>query len=153
MTPLKSIDVYWKNIEKYSKSWWPVIVHSKKRLQWNTYSETFRTISDFIPFKFCRRFPITNQNYLRKLYMHRLKTGPNVTVNIYSLNPNLGGGGFSLDKNLIKTFAAFSNISLETSVPNLVSLTHPSLQILGKTQTGVFPISRFLLNPLQKKLS
>ena len=45
-------------------------------------------------------------------------------------------------------FAAFSNILLETFLPNLVSLTRPSLQILRKTQTGVFPISRFLVNPL-----
>ena len=30
-------------------------------------------------------------------------------------------------------------------MPNLVSLTCPSLQILGKTQTGVFPISRSLI--------
>ena len=27
----------------------------------------------------------------------------------------------------------------ETFVPNIVSLNHPSLQILDKTQTGVFP--------------
>ena len=26
-------------------------------------------------------------------------------------------------------------------MPNLVFLVHPSLQILGKTQTGVFPIA------------
>ena len=38
-------------------------------------------------------------------------------------------------------FASFSNISLETFVPSLTSLTCSSLQILGKTQTGVFPIS------------
>ena len=38
-------------------------------------------------------------------------------------------------------FANFSNISLETFVPSLASLTCSSLQILGKTQTGVFPIS------------
>ena len=31
-------------------------------------------------------------------------------------------------------------------MPNLVSLTHPSLQILGKTQTGVFPISDFRIS-------
>ena len=30
-------------------------------------------------------------------------------------------------------FAAFSNMSLETFVPNLVYLTRPNLQILGKT--------------------
>ena len=34
-------------------------------------------------------------------------------------------------------FAAFSNISLETSLPNLVSLTCPSLQILGNTDGGI----------------
>ena len=32
--------------------------------------------------------------------------------------------------------AAFNKILLEIFVPNLVSLTHLSLQILGKTQTG-----------------
>ena len=37
-------------------------------------------------------------------------------------------------------------------MPNLVSLTCPSLQILGKTQTLVFPISGFLVNFLQKKI-
>ena len=42
---------------------------------------------------------------------------------------------------------------LETFVPNLVFLTRPSLQILGKTQTGVFSISGFLVNPYKKKLS
>ena len=47
-----------------------------------------------------------------------------------------------------KLFAAFNNILLETFVPNLLSLTFPSLQILGKTQAGVFPISGFLVNPL-----
>ena len=44
------------------------------------------------------------------------------------------------------------NILLETFVPNLVSPTCHSLLILGKTQTGVFPISGFLVNPLQKKI-
>ena len=42
----------------------------------------------------------------------------------------------------------FSNILLETIVPNLVPQTLPSLQIMGKTQTEVFPNSRFLINPL-----
>ena len=42
-------------------------------------------------------------------------------------------------------FAAFSDILLEIFVPNLVSLTSSSLQILGKTQTGVFSISGFLV--------
>ena len=31
---------------------------------------------------------------------------------------------------------------------NVLFFTRPSLQILGKIQTGVFPISGFLLNPL-----
>ena len=39
-------------------------------------------------------------------------------------------------------------ILLETFVQNLVFLTQPSLHILGNTQTGIFPISRFLVNPL-----
>ena len=45
-------------------------------------------------------------------------------------------------------FEAFSDISLETFVPNLVSLTLPRLRILGKTQTEIFPISGFQVNPL-----
>ena len=38
-------------------------------------------------------------------------------------------------------------------MPNLVSITRPSLQILDKTQTGVFPISRFLDNPYKRNNS
>ena len=45
-------------------------------------------------------------------------------------------------------FAAFRNILLDTFVPNLVSITCSSLQILGKTQTGISLIFRFLVNPL-----
>ena len=37
-------------------------------------------------------------------------------------------------------------------MPILVSLTRPILQIFGKTQTGVFSISGFLVNPLSKKI-
>ena len=37
-------------------------------------------------------------------------------------------------------------------MPNLVSLTCPSPQILGKTQARVFPISGFLVSPLQTKI-
>ena len=44
--------------------------------------------------------------------------------------------------------SVFSKILLEMFVQNLVFFTRPSLQILGKTQTGVFPISGFLVNPL-----
>ena len=46
-------------------------------------------------------------------------------------------------------FAALSNFSLETLLLNLASLMIPSFQIiLGKTQTVVFPICGFLVNPL-----
>ena len=45
-------------------------------------------------------------------------------------------------------FTKFSNILLEILVPNLVSLTRPSFQILDKTQVGVFSNSGFLVNPL-----
>ena len=48
--------------------------------------------------------------------------------------------------------AAFCNILLETFEPNLVSLTRPTFQILGKTQMGVFQIYGFLVNPLKKKI-
>ena len=34
----------------------------------------------------------------------------------------------------------------------MVSLNFPSLQILGKTHARIFPISRFLVNPLKKKI-
>ena len=36
-------------------------------------------------------------------------------------------------------------------MPNLVSLTRPSLQILDEIQTGVFPISGFLVKSLINK--
>ena len=87
-----------------------------------------------------------------------LEIKPFETVGI---NPNLGGGGvvilppcwFSLNnsetvKAVTMTFAAFNNISLGSFVPTFVSLTCPSLQILSKTQTRVFPISGFLVNAL-----
>ena len=44
-------------------------------------------------------------------------------------------------KAVTRAFATSINVSLETFMPSLVSLTRPSLQILGETQTGVFPIS------------
>ena len=40
------------------------------------------------------------------------------------------------------------DILLETFVPHLVFITRPSIQISRKTQTGVFLISGFLVNPL-----
>ena len=41
---------------------------------------------------------------------------------------------------------------LEMFVVNLVFLTHPCLQILGKTQTRILPISGFLFNPVLKEI-
>ena len=88
---------------------------------------------------------------------------------IYTLNPSLGGGYFypphpphphfptplcfPLNKSetvkaVTLPFAAFSNFSLPTFVPNLLLLTQSSLQIWGKTQTGLLPISGFLVKPL-----
>ena len=37
-------------------------------------------------------------------------------------------------------------------MPHLISLTCTGLLILGKTQKGVFPISRLLVNPLKTKI-
>ena len=50
-------------------------------------------------------------------------------------------------------FAAFNHILFETSVPNLLSLACPSLQILDKTQTRVFSISGFWSVPHKRELS
>ena len=66
----------------------------------------------------------------------------NPTIPQKTSNPNLSG----------RHFVAFSNVSLETWVPKLASLTRLSLPILGKTETGAFPISGFLVNPLLKKI-
>ena len=51
-------------------------------------------------------------------------------------------------KALTLAFWSINRISLETFVSNLVSLTYPSLQIFGQTQTEVFPISRLLVDLL-----
>ena len=37
-------------------------------------------------------------------------------------------------------------------MPNLLFLIRPSLPMFGKTQTGVYPISEFLVNVLQKEV-
>ena len=42
--------------------------------------------------------------------------------------------------------SAFSNILIQAFVQNLVFLTRPNLLISSKTQTGVFPISGYLVN-------
>ena len=63
------------------------------------------------------------------------------------LNPNLDGGEWFYPPPPVG-FAEFSNILLETAVLNLVFLNRLSVQMLGKTQTRVFPISRFLVKPL-----
>ena len=64
------------------------------------------------------------------------------------INPNLGWGWGRV---ILQHLAAFSDILLETFMPNLVIvvfITHTSLQILGRNQSGVFPISEFLVNAL-----
>ena len=69
----------------------------------------------------------------------------------FYLHPPLLPLGFPLITQKLQTwqFAALSNFSLETLLLNLVSLMIPSFQIiLGKTQTVVFPICGFLVNPL-----
>ena len=72
---------------------------------------------------------------------------------IWRLGGNFTPVGFLLiaqKRKMLKPwyFAVFSNFLLETFLPKLVSLTLPRLQILRKTQNRVFPISRFLVNPL-----
>ena len=59
-----------------------------------------------------------------------------------------GGGGGGGRGRGGGDFGPFSTILLETFVLNLVSLTCHSLQILVKTQTSLFLISGFLVNPL-----
>ena len=69
------------------------------------------------------------------------------------INPNLGGGGRGV---ILRHLAAFSNILLETFMPNLVIvlfITHASLQILGKSQAGVFRFPDFWSMPYKRKLS
>ena len=48
-------------------------------------------------------------------------------------------------------FSAFSKISLETFMPNLVFINYPSLQILGKIQTGFFSNLRISSKSLIKE--
>ena len=50
-------------------------------------------------------------------------------------------------------FPAFRNILLETFVRNLLFLTRPILQILGKTQTGIFRFPNFWLFLYKRELS
>ena len=49
-------------------------------------------------------------------------------------------------------FAAFSNFLLQTFAPNLVSVTCPSLQWLGKTRRGYFRFPDFWSIPYRRKL-
>ena len=51
-------------------------------------------------------------------------------------------------KSIFQIYRQAFNTFTETFVPNLLFLTHPSLQILGKTKIEVFPISSFLVSPL-----
>ena len=58
---------------------------------------------------------------------------------------------FSLNYSETVKAVALSFFSIQyhliRNLPNLVFLTRPGLQILGKTQTGVFSISGFLVSP------
>ena len=113
-----------------------------------------------------RLWELTLHKYLTNVY---LSTGFAIPASALSstsgdINANLGGSkaflpppppllplGFPLITQKLQTwqFAALSNFSLETLLLNLVSLMIPSFQIiLGKTQTVVFPICGFLVNPL-----
>ena len=51
-----------------------------------------------------------------------------------------------------QAFTAFSNMLLKTFVPSIVSESQPSLQVLKKAQTWMFPIFGFLINALQIKI-
>ena len=62
------------------------------------------------------------------------KDKTNVLRNCKKLNPNLRGED-------VRDVCA-------KCVTNVLFFTRPSLQILGKIQTGVFRISGFLVNPL-----
>ena len=64
--------------------------------------------------------------------------GSNFTPWRFSLN-----NSETVDTVTLAFCAAFSNVSVETFVPYLVSLTCSNLQILGKTETG---ISDFLIS-------
>ena len=67
-----------------------------------------------------------------------------------------GRGGeviFNFTFVVVLCFNLDKNVSLETFLSNLVSLTCPSLRILGKTQTGVFLISELWSIPNKRKLS
>ena len=88
---------------------------------------------------------------------------------IYFLNLNLSGGGgggigggevgffLNISKMVKTAFYSIPGIFQHSGIQQysirdihvkLVSISCPSLQILSKTQTGVFPISGFLVNPL-----
>ena len=59
------------------------------------------------------------------------------------------GGGVMFSRNNSKTLKAITLAIFSIGdIRAKVSLTPPSLQIFGKTQTGVFPISGFLVSLL-----
>ena len=84
---------------------------------------------------------ITNNNTIN-LTLICVRGGNFIPLCCFSLN-----NSEMVKKKLPCHFAAFSNISVLTFVPSLVSLTCPSLEIFGEIQTVVFPTFGFLLNP------
>ena len=107
-----------------------------------------------IPYK----FSVFWQNSFSEEQLSRAKSGHlhYSKKHIWSfqfINPNLGGGlfysppsWFSLNNS--RTVKALTLEFCSIQYPSIRDITCPSLQILGKTQTGVFPISGFLVNPL-----
>ena len=83
-----------------------------------------------------------------KVYVRFLLTLTWVWLGHFTPPPPPLPGWFSLNKSETAKAAAFTSISLETYVPNLISLTRPSLQTWGKLTRGVFSISGFQVNPL-----
>ena len=92
-----------------------------------------------------KNFPSLIPSYLLKVTKFLVK--------ISQFNPNLGGSSLN-NSEMVKALvlAAFGNISLETSVPNLVSLTHPSFQILAKLRLRYFRFMDIWSIPCKGKL-
>ena len=67
-------------------------------------------------------------------------------INFFSLNNS------KMVRAVTRNFAAFSNILLEIFVPNLVSITCPSLQIWAKLRWGYFRFPDFWSIPYKRKL-
>ena len=71
-----------------------------------------------------------------------------------NINSNLSacvGDNSEMIKVVNLAFFNIRNFLFETFMPNLVTLTCPSLQIMDKTQTGVFSISGYLVKSFTNK--